>query len=171
MSTSLLDHGFGIRGHEYLSAHYVEGQGDFAERRSPSHHRRPVCASQDVARRGQSPREFRSLPIGRKKVKALAHLQRVECRSCGAGPQQERIPFADPKRQYTHAFERYAADVSRHMTIQDVARHLGASWDVIKDIQKRHHSRRFGRPNPPRRTSACGSWRSARSASAMGIAI
>ena len=32
------------------------------------------------------------------------------------------------------------------MTIQDTARHLGVSWDVIKDIQKRYLQRRFSRP-------------------------
>jgi transposase len=32
------------------------------------------------------------------------------------------------------------------MTIKDVARHLGVSWDVIKDIQKRSLMRRFARP-------------------------
>jgi len=32
------------------------------------------------------------------------------------------------------------------MTIQDVARHLGVSWDVIKEIQKRSLKRRFSRP-------------------------
>jgi len=32
------------------------------------------------------------------------------------------------------------------MTIQDTARHLGVSWDVIKDIQKRYLTRRFSRP-------------------------
>jgi transposase len=32
------------------------------------------------------------------------------------------------------------------MTIKDVAEHLGISWDVIKDIQKRHLTRRFARP-------------------------
>jgi hypothetical protein len=32
------------------------------------------------------------------------------------------------------------------MTIKAVARHLGVSWDVIKDIQKRSLSRRFARP-------------------------
>lgn len=31
-------------------------------------------------------------------------------------------------------------------TIQDVARHLGVSWDVIKDIQKKDLKRRFGKP-------------------------
>jgi len=32
------------------------------------------------------------------------------------------------------------------MTILDVARHLGVSWDVIKDIQKRNLKKRFSRP-------------------------
>jgi hypothetical protein len=32
------------------------------------------------------------------------------------------------------------------MTIRDVALHLGVSWDVIKDIQKRDLARRFARP-------------------------
>ena len=32
------------------------------------------------------------------------------------------------------------------MTIKDVAEHLNVSWDVIKDIQKRNLTRRFGKP-------------------------
>lgn len=32
------------------------------------------------------------------------------------------------------------------MTILDMARHLGVSWDVIKDIQKRNLLRRFSKP-------------------------
>src|SRR3954453_18732921 len=32
------------------------------------------------------------------------------------------------------------------MTILDVAHHLGVSWDVVKDIQKRDLSRRYARP-------------------------
>ncbi len=31
-------------------------------------------------------------------------------------------------------------------TIQYVTRHLGVSWDVIKDIQKKDLKRRFGKP-------------------------
>jgi transposase len=56
------------------------------------------------------------------------------------------ITFADPRRTYTRAFERYALELSRSMTILDVARHLGVSWDVVKDIQKRDLSRRYARP-------------------------
>jgi transposase len=59
---------------------------------------------------------------------------------------QVKVDFADYRRTYTKSFERYALDLLRHMTILDVARHLGVSWDVIKDIQKRHLKRRFSRP-------------------------
>ena len=38
---------------------------------------------------------------------------------------------------------RYVLKLSQSMSIQDVARHLGISWDVGKDIQKRLLRRRF----------------------------
>ena len=41
---------------------------------------------------------------------------------------------------------RYVFDLSQHITIQDVSRHLGVTWDVIKEIQKRDLTRRFSRP-------------------------
>ena len=72
-------------------------------------------------------------------------VQRVWCRRCDA-VQQVKLGIADPYRSYTRAFERYALDLCRSMTIQDVAWHLGVSWDVIKDIQKRHRRAMFGRP-------------------------
>jgi len=59
---------------------------------------------------------------------------------------QVKIPFADPRRSYTNSFERYALELGRRMTIRDVALHLGVSWDVIKDIQKRDLSRRYAKP-------------------------
>jgi transposase len=57
-----------------------------------------------------------------------------------------KIDFADPRRSYTKAFERYALELSRSMTILDVTRHLGVSWDIIKDIQKRDLSRLYAKP-------------------------
>ena len=70
---------------------------------------------------------------------------RVECRDCGV-VRQVKIGFADPRVTYTKAFQRYALELSRHMTIKDVAEHLGISWDVIKEIQKADLQRRFDRP-------------------------
>jgi transposase len=59
---------------------------------------------------------------------------------------QVEVDFAEPRRSYTKVFERYALDLLRHMTIKDVAEHLGVGWDLIKDIQKRNLQRRFSRP-------------------------
>jgi transposase len=59
---------------------------------------------------------------------------------------QVKVPFADSRRTYTCSFERYALELSRRMTIRDVAKHLGVSWDVIKEIQRRDLSRRYSKP-------------------------
>jgi transposase len=69
----------------------------------------------------------------------------VECQACGLARQVE-VSFADPRRSYTKSFERYARELSRRMTIYDVARHLNVGWDLIKDIQKRDLSRRYAKP-------------------------
>jgi transposase len=69
----------------------------------------------------------------------------VECQACGV-TRQVAVPFADPKKHYTRSFERYALELSARMTIQDVAQHLGVSWDTIKDIQKQHLQRHFSKP-------------------------
>jgi hypothetical protein len=41
---------------------------------------------------------------------------------------QVRVSFAAERVSYTRAFERYALELSRSMTIRDVARHLRISW-------------------------------------------
>ncbi len=64
---------------------------------------------------------------------------------CGV-TRQVALPFADPQKHFTHAFERYALELSRHMTIKDVAHHLGVGWDTIKDIQKRDLQRHYSKP-------------------------
>ena len=59
---------------------------------------------------------------------------------------QVKVPFADPRRSYTRSFERYVLELSRRMTIRDVAHHLDVGWDMVKDIQKRDLSRRYAKP-------------------------
>ena len=59
---------------------------------------------------------------------------------------QVEVAFADPRRSYTNSFERYALELSRHMTILDIALDLGGGWGLIKDIQKRDLLRRFAKP-------------------------
>ena len=145
MSTSLLYHGFGIRGYRYVRTEYEGGETVFTLRQEDSELRCPRCGRRDVIRRGQAPRRFRALPIGNKRVWIDLPVQRVECRRCGV-VQQVKVAFASGRRSYTTSFERYAVELCRVTTIQDVADHLGVSWDVVKDIHKRYLHHHFGRP-------------------------
>jgi transposase len=85
------------------------------------------------------------LPIGSRNTHLLLRIPRVECHACQL-TRQVPIEFAEPRRSYTHAFERYALDLSKHMTIQAVAEHLNVGWDTIKDIQQRHLEQHFAKP-------------------------
>ena len=145
MSTSLLYHAFGIRGYQYARTDYQDGQTRFAIRQQPTTCRCSACGSARVQSRGQVERRFRAVPIGSRATFIDLPIPRVECQDCGV-VRQVKVPFADSRRSYTRSFERYALELGRRMTIRDVARHLGVSWDVIKDIQKRDLSRRFAKP-------------------------
>jgi transposase len=145
MSTSLLYHAFGIRGYKYLRTDYDNGQTIFTIDQEPESYRCSCCGSSQVVSRGQVERRFRSLPIGSRATLVLFPIPRVKCQACGLVRQVE-VSFADPRRSYTKSFERYALELSRRMTIYDVARHLNVGWDLIKDIQKRDLSRRYAKP-------------------------
>ncbi len=145
MSTSLLYHAFGVRGYEYTRTDYQDGQVIFTIHQEPMTCRCSACGSPQVQSRGRVERRFRALPIGSRATFVVLPIPRVECQACGA-VRQVKIPFADPRRSYTSSFERYALELSRRMTIRDVALHLGVGWDVIKDIQKRDLSRRYAKP-------------------------
>ncbi len=145
MSTSLLYHAWGLRGYDLQATDFVEGGTVFRLRQNPDTFCCANCGSRAVMRQGVVVREFKTLPIGRKQVWLELPVQRLWCASCGQ-TRQVKVRFADERRTYTHAFERYALELSRHTTIQDVADHLGVSWDVIKDIQRRHLLRRYARP-------------------------
>jgi transposase len=145
MSTSLLYHAFGIEGYHYRSTHFQEGAVLFRVEQPRDRLRCPACHSDDVWVRGHEERTFRVVPIGGKPAFVSLDVARVWCPACDV-VRQVKIGFADPKKRYTRSFERYALGLSRHMTIQDVADHLGVSWDTVKDMQARNLRRRFGKP-------------------------
>jgi transposase len=145
MSTSLLYHGFGVVGYRYVRQEFRDGQVIFRIERPRDRLRCSHCGSAAVWAQGSIERTFRTVPIGSKPVQLRLPVPRVLCFTCGL-VRQVKLGFADPKKHYTRSFERYALDLSRHMTIRDVAAHLRVSWDTIKDIQARALRRRFGTP-------------------------
>lgn len=145
MSTSLLYHAFGMVGYRYVSSRFQDGRVRFRIEQPRERLRCADCGSEDVWGQGGVERTFRTLPIGSKPVEVLFKVPRVYCCACGT-TRQVKLGFADPKKHYTRAFERYALELARHMTILDVAEHLQVSWDTIKEIQARSLQQRFGKP-------------------------
>lgn len=145
MSTSILYHGFGIKGYDYVRTKFAHGCICFKIHQDRFKLRCPLCNGRDVIRRGFKHRLFRLLPIGKKRAFIELNIPRIECFACNI-IRQVKVGFADPRRSYTKAFERFAVDLCQHMTIQDVANHLDISWDTIKDIQKRFLQKRFSKP-------------------------
>ena len=68
MSTSLLYHGFGIRGYHYVKTAYEGGRVVFTVGQEREDLRCAACGSRRVVRRGFQSRCFRSLPIGARPV-------------------------------------------------------------------------------------------------------
>ena len=145
MSTSLLYHRFGIVGYRYVSQIFEPGITTFRIEQPRERFRCSHCRSEQVWAQGGVERNFRALPIGKQPTFINLKVPRVLCFNCGK-VRQVKIAFADPKKHHTHAFARYALELSRLMTIQDVADHLVIGWDVIKDIQAKHLKRKFGKP-------------------------
>jgi len=145
MSTSLLYHALNIVGYHHRKTEYVGREIRFTVEQDAKSLRCPGCGSRSVIRRGTVDRRFRAPCFAFKQIVIELAVQRVECRTCGV-VRQVKVGFADDNRRFIRQFERYVLELSQHMTIQDVARHLGVSWDVVKDIQKRYLGRKFSRP-------------------------
>jgi transposase len=145
MSTSLLYHGFGIHGYHYVRTFFENGTIVFRIEQNDFTFRCPECGSRYVKRRGTVVRRFRTIPIGWIPVFIELAIQRVECLNCDA-VRQVKLSLAERRRSYTRAFARYVLGLCRHMTIQDVAKHLKVGWDTVKDILKQHLAQRFKRP-------------------------
>ena len=131
MSTSLLYHAWGLRGYHLQATDFIQGQTVFRIQHDPATLCCGHCGRRAVMRQGVVVRQFRTLPIGSKPVWLELPVQRLWCATCNQ-TRQAQLGFADERRRYTHSFERYALELSAHMTIQAVAQHLGISWDVIK---------------------------------------
>src|SRR3989339_832436 len=137
MSTSLLYHGFGIQGYQHVHTKYHDGAIHFRVRQDVFSLCCPECGSYQVKRRGQIMRRFRTVPVGLKPVWIEVAVQRVFCLLCRV-LRQVKVSFAFWRRSYTRAFERYALELSRHMTIKDVAPPpLGGGGGVKEDQKQR----------------------------------
>ncbi len=147
MSTSILYHCFGItgRGYHHVHTRFEGGRTIFRIGQDPTTLECARCGCRRIMKKGTVFRMFKGVPIGSRPTVIEFPIQRALCSVCGV-VRQVKIEFAEEDRRYTRQFERYVLELSAHMTIKDVAGHLGLSWNTVKDIQKRYLRRRFSRP-------------------------
>ena len=146
MNTSLIYHVFGLRDQMVITTDYKYGKVCVKVKTKGDKLRCSKCKSFRVIKSGTKERLFRTIPIGSKEVFLLAVIQRLECKECGL-IRQEQLCFAEEKKSYTHSLERYILELSRIGTILDVANHLGVSWDLIKEVQKRYLKKHYSSPD------------------------
>jgi hypothetical protein len=104
MSTSLLYHGFGLRGYDYLGTEYRAGAIWFKIEPKRERLKCSACGSENVIRRCITIRGLKALPISGKAAYLAAPMQRVEWRDCQVVRQIE-LGFAETRRTYTRAIE------------------------------------------------------------------
>lgn len=105
----------------------------------------PACGSTRVHVAERFRRWWRTVPIGAKAVWIEMDVPKLDCQQCGA-KRRVHLGFAEPMRRHTRSFERLVMELLQYMTPQDISIHLGISWDLANDIQKRRLGKRFARP-------------------------
>jgi len=95
-SNSLLYHGFGLEGVDYLKTEYKGGNIYFHIQTKDCNLVCSNCGSSQVIKKGKVERQFQTYNIGPTPVYLIGHIQRLSCKECGKVLQEE-IKYADKK--------------------------------------------------------------------------
>jgi transposase len=140
----MMYHVFGARTYNYTKTEYKGGAAYFHMEKKPQFQRCVECGSRDVTFDSLATIPVRAVPSGNKQVFLVLHLRALKCRDCGAKRQESR-DVSEPRKSYTKQFANYVLDLTKKMTILDVARHLVVGWDLVKDILKSNLEKRAKR--------------------------
>ena len=105
----------------------------------------PQCQNKELVARGWTQKQLAAPPIGHKPVLLQVQVPRVKCKHC-PGIEHAHLPFAETRKQHTRSFARYVVEMRKCMTICDLARHLGVSEWMIRNIEKEYLKRHFQKP-------------------------
>jgi transposase len=145
MSHSAIYRELGVYGYQHVRARKERDGLHLTIFQDRGRYRCSRCGSTKVHGKGSRPRSFRAPSIGQKPTWIDLDVPVVLCRSCHVEA-QVRVPFAQPLKRYTRIFARQVLSLVEIATTQDVARHLGISWHLVRSIEEDHLEKHFSKP-------------------------
>lgn len=146
MFASLLYHTNQIEGVQVLRHEYHSDKILFEAVLIPKKIPCPCCGGKDFISKGRKIRRLRMAPLGNKMAFLILRLHRLQCVNC-CHVWWPSIPFAKPKKRYTVSFEKFVINLMEFATIEHVAKFLGVSWALIKNIHKEYLQREYRNPD------------------------
>ena len=145
MSISILQHTQGIIGYKFLRSEYSPRTYTAYICKKPDKQRCASCNSANVTATAVGKREIKALPFGTKKAIINVKMHRLRCHDCKAY-RMETIQFtSSPESRISKSFERTLLELRQHMSIKAAADYFGVAWSTVKNIEKRHLTKKFKR--------------------------
>ena len=145
MTTRELYSSIGVSGYEHRDCWRKGGIFHIRMEAPMSCHKCPKCGDRDVIHRGTFDRMVHAPRIWLDRTVLFIRAPRLECRRC----QQVLnavLPKIEPRCNYTKSLARLVVDLRKMMTIKDVAHYIGVSDTMVRGIDKKYLSRKFGKP-------------------------
>lgn len=136
MSAGAVYQALGLDGYEVFEVHEDQDELLMLVAWPREQWRCPACGSRDVHCHDWKTRHWRSAPVGLKPTRVVMDVPRLRCQQCSA-VRRHQPAFSSGQVRHTLAFERYAAELLKYLTINDVTQHLGISWHTAAEIDKR----------------------------------
>jgi transposase len=146
MSASLLYHTNQIENVQFKTVEYHSDKLIFRVLFIPKKSLCPCCCHDESSSKGLKNRKLRMAPLGNKMAFIVVELHRLQCLNC-RHIWWPPMPFAKPKKRVTLSFEKYVIELMRFSTIEHVAKFLGVSWGLVKNIHKAHLQREYQNPD------------------------
>jgi len=146
MSISLLYHTNQITNIQENKTEYSSDKVVFHVHYNPKEELCPCCESKEYSLKGIKLRKLKLPPVGDKLAFLLVKLNRLKCLECDQ-IWWPSLPFARAKKRFTKSFERFVIELMKFATIDHVAKFLGVSWSLIKNIHKAYLMREYQKPD------------------------
>lgn len=106
----------------------------------------PCCGHNGNRSKGLKTRKLRMAPLGNKMAFLVVEVHRLQCLNCWHA-WWPPMPFAKPRKRVTLSFEKYVIELMRFATIEHVAKFLGVSWGLVKNIHKAYLQKEYKNPD------------------------